>query len=84
MRYIPDLFSDMRRLAFEARIGFFCNKAIALQERIASGLNVVLDRTLYEDDAVFANYFVTVQVPSWAEGDFRGAKGLTGPRPRAG
>ncbi len=57
MRYIPDLFSDMRRLAFEAQIGFFCNKAIALQERIASGLNVVLDRTLYEDAAVFANYF---------------------------
>ena len=57
MRYLPDLFNDMRRLAFEAQIGFFCNKAIALQERIASGLNVVLDRTLYEDAAVFANYF---------------------------
>lgn len=57
MRYIPDLFSDMRRLAFEAQIGFFCNKAIALQERLASGFNVVLDRTLYEDAAVFANYF---------------------------
>ncbi len=57
MRYIPDLFSDMRRLAFEAQIGFFCNKAIVLQERLASGLNVVLDRTLYEDAAVFASYF---------------------------
>jgi len=27
---------------------------------------------------------VTVQVPSGAEGDFRGAKGITRPRPRVG
>ncbi|HYG35088.1 MAG TPA: deoxynucleoside kinase [Clostridia bacterium] len=57
LRYLPELFHRMDRLAFEAQVGFFCNKAIAVMERLQAGVSIVLDRTLYEDWLVFARYF---------------------------
>jgi deoxyadenosine/deoxycytidine kinase len=62
MRYIPELFENMRRLAFEAQIGFLSNKAIAIQEKIAAGVPIVLDRTLHEDWHVFARYFRSIDM----------------------
>jgi deoxyadenosine/deoxycytidine kinase len=61
LRYIPELFENMHRLAFEAQIGFFCNKAIAIQEKLAAGVALVVDRTLYEDWHVFARYFRNIE-----------------------
>ncbi|MGD1020101.1 MAG: deoxynucleoside kinase [Verrucomicrobiia bacterium] len=56
-RYIPDLFEDMARWAFEAQLGFFCNKAVMMLDRLRGGENIVVDRTLHEDCYVFAEYF---------------------------
>ena len=56
-RYLPELFEKMDRLAFEAQVGFLCNKAVIVMSRLQAGVSIVLDRTIYEDWHVFARYF---------------------------
>lgn len=56
-KYLFDLFRDPTRWAFETQVAFFCQKAVQLQDALAQGENVVLDRSLNEDYLVFARYF---------------------------
>lgn len=54
---LKDLFSDPSRWAFETQTAFLVNKAVELQQALARDLNIVLDRTLYEDAEVFGEFF---------------------------
>ena len=55
--YLNDLFSDEERWAFDTQISFLCEKAIRLKKYLASGQNVIIDRSIYEDVEVFATHF---------------------------
>ncbi|MGZ5126763.1 MAG: deoxynucleoside kinase, partial [Vulcanimicrobiaceae bacterium] len=55
--FLSDLFQDQARWAFNAQIAFLVDKAVQLQQNVAQGHNVVLDRSLFEDVLIFADYF---------------------------
>ena len=54
---LKDLFTDPSRWAFEIQTAFLVTKALQLKEALYNRVGVVLDRTLYEDADVFAEYF---------------------------
>lgn len=55
--YLADLFLDEKRWAFDTQISFLCEKALRLKKYIESNKNVILDRSIFEDVYIFANYF---------------------------
>lgn len=56
-RYLNDLFKDMERWAFEAQIGFLTTKALEVSNLISENVNFILDRSIYEDYKIFAQFF---------------------------
>lgn len=57
LEYLPSLFSDMSRWACETQLAFLVEKRAKLSAARAQNRNVVLERSLDEDVAVFARYF---------------------------
>jgi len=55
--YLADLFNDQKRWAFDTQVSFLCEKAIRLKKYLDADVNVVVDRSLYEDVEIFAKYF---------------------------
>lgn len=56
-KYLTDLFTFPDRWAFEAQTAFLMNKATSIISAAASGLDVVVDRSISEDVQVFAKLF---------------------------
>lgn len=52
--YIDDFYEDMNRWSFQLQIYFLGMRIKMLSEALASGSNVIIDRTIYEDAEVFA------------------------------
>ena len=55
--YLNDLFEDEERWAFDTQVSFLCKKSIRLKKYLESKNNLILDRSIYEDVEVFAEYF---------------------------
>jgi deoxyadenosine/deoxycytidine kinase len=55
--FIPDVFVNPERWAFDAQISFLADKAIQVQRHLDQGFDVVIDRSIYEDVEIFAKYF---------------------------
>ncbi|MCU0343226.1 MAG: deoxynucleoside kinase [Ignavibacteriaceae bacterium] len=55
--FLSDLFKDMDRWAFEVQISFLTSKAFAIMHMVELNKNFILDRSLYEDSMIFAEYF---------------------------
>ncbi|MCF1458697.1 MAG: deoxynucleoside kinase [Shewanella sp.] len=55
--FLKDLFSEPKRWAFETQISFLVEKSVQLIDSISSGENIILDRSLYEDILIFADFF---------------------------
>jgi deoxyadenosine/deoxycytidine kinase len=55
--YLADLFKDQARWAFSAQVAFLSDKAIQIQRNIEGQFDTILDRSLYEDVDIFAEYF---------------------------
>lgn len=55
--YLPRLFRDPARWAFEAQIGFLANKAAILERHRCAAVPLAVDRSLYEDAEVFCRAF---------------------------
>src|SRR5262249_7176155 len=56
-KYLPDLFQDSRRWAFETQSAFLTHKAIQVFEACENNQNIIVDRSLYEDSEIFAYHF---------------------------
>src|ERR1035441_10043783 len=56
-QYLDDFFKNPKELAFETQLAFLCNKALLILQKLRSGENIILDRTLYEDCYIFAKYW---------------------------
>src|SRR5687768_12834884 len=55
IKYLPDLFSDTQRWAYETQLAFLAEKGIQL---LTPGTRaIVLDRSLQEDVQIFAQYW---------------------------
>ncbi len=52
--YIDDFYNEMQRWSFNLQIYFLHNRFKQLKELKESGINVVQDRTIYEDAHIFA------------------------------
>lgn len=52
--YIDDFYEDMNRWSFQLQVYFLGVRLRMLSEALASGSNVIIDRTIYEDAEVFA------------------------------
>lgn len=57
LNYLEDLFKEPQRWSFEAQISFLASKVSDIQQAIAERLNIVIDRSVYEDIDIFARYF---------------------------
>ncbi len=57
LKYMEDLFNDPQRWSFETQIRFLSSKAENIQNAFNQNLNIVLDRSIYEDADIFAYYF---------------------------
>lgn len=57
LKYLPDLFQNTRRWAFETQTGFLSNKALQIIKCLHKSQNFILDRSIYEDAHIFAAYF---------------------------
>lgn len=57
IEYLPDLFTDPKRWAFETQISFLSEKSIQIFHALKNGNNIVVDRSLYEDVEIFARQF---------------------------
>lgn len=55
--YLSDLFRDQARWAFNTQVAFLVDKAIQIQRNLHEEVNTILDRSLYEDISIFAEYF---------------------------
>jgi deoxyadenosine/deoxycytidine kinase len=55
--YLPDLFRNPYRWAFEAQLAFASQKAFEISSALSSGFNIVVDRSLAEDIDIFAAHF---------------------------
>ena len=55
--YLTDLFTSPDRWAFEAQTAFLMTKATSIISAAASGLDVIVDRSISEDVQVFAKLF---------------------------
>ena len=55
--FLPDLFDDQRRWAFDAQTAFLVYKSVELKECIRTNALCVLDRGLSEDIDIFADHF---------------------------
>ena len=55
--YLVDCFSESDRYAYAAQLAFFCDKAINIVRLLREGKNIIVDRSLYEDFYVFAQYW---------------------------
>jgi deoxyadenosine/deoxycytidine kinase len=56
-RYLPDLFTDSHRWAFETQIAFLIYKSRGIRENVDRDHDLVVDRSLAEDSNIFARYF---------------------------
>lgn len=56
-RYLPDLFSDSHRWAFETQVAFLIYKSRGIRENIDRDHDLVVDRSLSEDINIFARHF---------------------------
>ena len=52
--YLSDFYHDMQRWSFNLQIYFLKERFKGLVEIVRSGINVVKDRTIYEDASIFA------------------------------
>lgn len=57
VKFLSDLFSNPDRWAFEAQASFLIHKVVQIQDAIHRGVPFILDRTIYEDVEIFAEYF---------------------------
>lgn len=55
--FLKDLFAEPKRWAFDTQISFLVDKSIQLIDMVSSGEDIILDRSLYEDIFIFADYF---------------------------
>src|SRR4051812_7915361 len=56
-KYLSDLFKNSERWAFDAQIGFLTSKALQVSSFVNENVNFVLDRSIFEDYRIFAQYF---------------------------
>lgn len=56
-QYLPDLFQNPERWAFETQLAFLLHKAVDIYKAIEQSPGLVIDRTISEDIDVFAAYF---------------------------
>lgn len=56
-RFLPDLFNDQTRWAFDTQIAFLVEKALQVIRASELGQDIVLDRSIEEDIFIFASYF---------------------------
>lgn len=57
INYLPDLFRDPSRWAFETQLAFVSHKAIQIRNALRDAHDIILDRSLQEDYQVFAQHF---------------------------
>lgn len=55
--FLGDLFRNPSRWAFEIQTAFLVNKALEIEDALSKATGIVLDRTIFEDVQVFAEYF---------------------------
>jgi len=58
--YLEDLFRNPGRWSFEAQMAFLSHKANSIKEAIKNGIDFVVDRSIYEDVAIFAQLFANM------------------------
>lgn len=56
-KFLPDLFSDQSRWAFDTQISFLIEKALQVIQSNDLDQDVILDRSIHEDIFIFASYF---------------------------
>ena len=56
-QYLPDLFQNPGRWAFETQLAFLLHKAVDIYRAVEQYPGIVIDRTLSEDIEIFAAYF---------------------------
>jgi deoxyadenosine/deoxycytidine kinase len=56
LQYLSDLSNDPHRWAFESQVAFLAHKSIQILNALNKSQNIILDRSLYEDSAIFAYY----------------------------
>lgn len=56
-RYLNDLINNPQRWAFETQIAFLAHKALTVLKALDAAENLILDRSLQEDAAIFAAYY---------------------------
>src|SRR6266705_2063780 len=55
--YLEDLFQDPHRWSFEAQMAFLSHKARSIKEAVRTGIDFIIDRSIYEDIEIFAQTF---------------------------
>jgi len=55
--YLDDLFNNPKRWAFETQLAFLCDKAIRITNALDNNLDIIIDRSLYEDIEIFGRHF---------------------------
>ena len=55
--YLPDLFINPERWAFESQLSFFIQKALIINDSLKKESSFILDRSIQEDQQIFFKYF---------------------------
>lgn len=55
--YVTRIYKDPARWSFEAQLSFLTLKASAIRQAVVDHRNIVVDRSIYEDQEVFAELF---------------------------